>query len=535
MNTEKLPGRIEDMRAKIEKDAKSSGLDPFDTVFYIVNYGDMNQLISYEGFPRRYPHWTHGMKSIMYENQYRYGLAKFFELVINTDYCNAFLLKNNSDVMQRFVISHVYGHSDFFKNNFWFRKTNRDMLMDMTRNAERIEYYERKYGKEQVESFLDRALTFDNLIDPYSPFKATDFESLESRIKEKEDGFEKPKPIETGDPYVDKMLNTPERYEKEMKRISAERKKREGFPRKPQKDVLKFLIDNSKYSNPNLKDWKIDILRMMREEAYYFAAQRMTKIMNEGWASYWHHHLMAEKGHAGDEGIFEFSKVHSSVVSPKQEPGPINPYSLGLCLFRWIEERWDKGRHGVDYGACDNFAQLEDWDTGDMKGQEKIFHVRKYYNDILFINEFMDQEFCNEFKLFKYGQDEMGRIIIVSKDANLIKKEIISQIYNGGEPLISVKDGNYENKGELLLYHDFYFNWRMLDMDKSLPVLRNIRHLWGRDVSIETRIPDGEDGKSARKLVILCTESTFVGKLYDGEGKEIGKKEFSALEDLTWP
>ena len=142
---------------------------------------------------------------------------------------------------------------------------------------------------------------------------------------------------------------------------------------KPLKDILLFLIHSEK-----LEDWEVDLLCIVRDEAYYFAPQYMTKVMNEGWASYWHSKLMTEKLVTHKE-IVGFAERHSSATA-MQAP-QVNPYKVGIALFRYIEQN-----------ASTNKGSRK-------KGREAIFEVRKNYNDATFINEFLTKEFCQEFHI----------------------------------------------------------------------------------------------------------------------------------------
>ncbi len=406
------------------------------------------------------------------------------------------------------------------------------MITDMDRHAEWIKAHADRYGEETVEKFLEIALSINGLINPYRDFIVSDKESLEDRLREKEQPPEKPRLIQTGFPFVDKMLNTPEHLEAERRRILTEERKRKKFPRKLQPDILQFLIDNARMNNPNFPPWQRDILNMIKDEAHYFVPQKLTKIMNEGWASFWHVQFMAGMKLAGDEGIFDFSRLHSSVASLIPCPD-IKPDALGLALYRWIEHKWDTGKHGRDYEECKNLDQKTYWDTKDMKGREMLFHVRKHYNDILFISEFLDQEFCDEHKLWKYGPDGRGNIVIKSKDAKVVRDEIVKGLYNCGEPLVYVKNANYENKGQLLLYHDFDFNEQTIDLKKSLPVLRNIRQIWGRDVCLQTKLPvEQGNGHTFARSIIRCTEKVFVYKSFDESGEVIKEQEVD-IDEFT--
>lgn len=526
MEPEKLTKSLEESRKKIEKDAKEYGLDFFPTIFYILKHDDLNQIMSYSGFPKRYKHWTHGMTSIYHENMEKYGYSKAYELVINNDPSHAFLLKNNSDVINRFVMAHVLGHVDFFKNNLWFKPTDRSMIDTMSRHAEHFDNLEQKYGEEDVEKTIDACIMVESLIDQYSLYKVTNFESLEKRLNEDYEKKSKPQLVKTSDPFLDKLINTPERIRKEWVKIEEEKERMKKFPRKLQKDVLKFIIDNSRTNNLNLPKWKLKALSMIRKEAYYFVPQMVTKIMNEGWASYWHEKLMLEKKHCGDDGLIEFINLDSAVTSFRKSPGPINPYALGKALFKWIEYRWDTGKHGKEYENCNNMYKKFNWDTREMKGKEMIFLVRKYYNDPLFIKDFLTQTFCDEHQLWTYGQDRNGRVVVQSKDVNDIKDSLLKQFYNGGKPLIYVKDGNYKNSNQLLLYHDF--KGRGLDMQKTLLVMKSLRSLWGKDVNLETKIElENKDQKIAIDGIYTVTEKTQYLTMFDPEtGEEVAIKEF---------
>src|SRR3954464_14582054 len=165
-----LPAYLADMQREIEGFAREYGLDFFDTIFEVLDYQRMNEVAAYGGFPTRYPHWRFGMDFEGLAKGYEYGLSKIYEMVINNDPCYAYLLEGNSSVDQKMVKAHVYGHCDFFKNNYYFSKTNRRMIDGMANHAARIRKHIERHGIEKVETFVDTCLTLDNLIDPQSPF-----------------------------------------------------------------------------------------------------------------------------------------------------------------------------------------------------------------------------------------------------------------------------------------------------------------------------------------------------------------------------
>ena len=165
-----LPPELNRLHDEIRGYAIEFGLDPFEVVFEMVDYDQINALAALGGFPVRYPHWRFGMDYDQYAKGYEWGLQKIYEMVINTNPSYAYLMKANNTVDQKMVMAHVYGHVDFFKNNYWFSKTNRKMLDSMANNAVRIRDIMDRYGQDKVENFIDHCLALENLIDPFLPF-----------------------------------------------------------------------------------------------------------------------------------------------------------------------------------------------------------------------------------------------------------------------------------------------------------------------------------------------------------------------------
>ena len=207
--------------------------------------------------------------------------------------------------------------------------------------------------------------------------------------------------------------------------------------------MLLFLIEHAP-----LERWERDVLEIIRDEAYYFAPQAMTKIMNEGWATYWHSKIMTEKALSASE-IIDYADHASGVTA--SSPGQLNPYKLGVELYRHIEERWNKGQFGKEWDECDDMAARKSWDRRLGLGKKKIFEVRKLYNDITFIDEFFTEEFCRSNKFFSFGFNERsGNWEIESREFKKVKDKLLFRLTNFGQPFIYVEDGNFENRGELL-------------------------------------------------------------------------------------
>src|SRR3984957_5931437 len=166
-----FPAELLAAKKQIREQARAYGLDFFPVFFAMCDYEQMNEIAAYGGFPQRYPHWRFGMGYERLRKQHHYGLGRIYEMVINNDPCYAYLQESNQLVDQKLVIAHVYGHADFFKNNYWFSKTNRKMMDQMANHASRVRRYMDVHGEDEVETFIDRCLSIEDLIDPYLPFQ----------------------------------------------------------------------------------------------------------------------------------------------------------------------------------------------------------------------------------------------------------------------------------------------------------------------------------------------------------------------------
>jgi stage V sporulation protein R len=474
------------------------GLDCYDVVFELVDYDELNMVAAYGGFPTRYPHWRFGMEYEHLAKGYSYGLSKIYELVINNDPCYAYLMRSNSLTEQKLVMAHVYGHCDFFKNNLWFSKTPRKMMDMMANHGARIRRYMDRHGVETVENFVDRVLSLDNLIDIYSPF------IRRAGGGERDGPTDEVHRIQAKD-YMDRYINPPNFLQKQRTASRREKEKAKDFPARPARDVLKFLMEHAP-----LEMWEQDVLAMLREEAYYFAPQGMTKIMNEGWAVYWHSKLMTKHLVEASE-VISYADCHSGTLAT--QPGRLNPYKLGVELFRDIEERWNAGRFGLDYDSCDDPEQRRNWSRPTGEGREKIFQVRKIYNDVSFVDEFINEDFAEAQSLFVYGLNQTtGQLEIVDRDYRKVKRALLDSLTNFGNPIISVVDGNYKNRGELYLFHDWVGT--DLQFEHAHKTLRYLHELWKRPVHLETR----EEGK---------------GRLLSFDGRESTTREVSASKEAS--
>jgi stage V sporulation protein R len=477
-----LPPELARIRDQIRGYAEGYGLDCFETIFEMVDYDQINSLAAFGGFPVRYPHWRFGMDYDQLSKGYTWGLQKIYEMVINTDPSYAYLMKSNSFTDQKTVMAHVYGHVDFFKNNIWFSKTNRKMLDTMANHAVKIRDFMDQYGQDTVESFIDSCLSIENMIDPYLPFvppkKRENEQDSASKPGSKNDSGR----LKTDRSYMDQYINPPEFLSEQKKRADEQAKKSKKNPSEPQKDILLYLLQNAP-----LEDWQHDVLAIVRDEAYYFVPQMQTKIMNEGWASYWHSKIMTEKA-LKDSEVIDFADAHAGTMA--MAPGRINPYKIGIELYRDIEDRWNRGAFGKEYEECDDMVAKAKWDTKLGRGREKIFEVRKVCNDLTFIDEYLTDEFAHRLKLYTYQFNRRtNQYEIADRDWKKVKEKLLFQLTNLGQPFIYVTDGNYNNRGELLLWHKH----QGLDLDVrwARETMRGLYDIWKRPVNVETEV-DGQ-------------------------------------------
>ncbi|MFE6374963.1 stage V sporulation protein SpoVR [Bacillus subtilis] len=468
MNAEENKG-LQRAIEEITEIAKGFGLD-----FYPMRYEICPAEIIYTfgayGMPTRFSHWSFGKQFHKMKLHYDLGLSKIYELVINSDPCYAFLLDSNSLIQNKLIVAHVLAHCDFFKNNCRFQNTKRDMVESMAATAERIKHYEQVHGIKEVESFLDAILSIQEHIDP-----SLVRPKLQWSVDDEEEEIE-----EAATPYDD-LWSLDEK--KPKKQVKKSKKPKKPFPPRPEKDILLFIEEHSR----ELEPWQRDILTMMREEMLYFWPQLETKIMNEGWASYWHQRIIRELDLTSDEAI-EFAKLNAGVVQPSKTG--INPYYLGLKIFEDIEKRYNNPTE-----------EMKKMGVQPDSGREKMFEVREIESDISFIRNYLTKELVMREDLYlfqKQGRDYK----IIDKQWKSVRDQLVSMRVNGGFPYLTVNDGDYMKNNELYIKH--WYEGIELDLKYLEKVLPYLFQLWGRSVHIESVLEDKEvmfsyDGKGVHR------------------------------------
>lgn len=449
---------------EITEIAQGFGLD-FYPMRYEICPADIIYTFGAYGMPTRFSHWSFGKTFHRMKMQYDFGLSKIYELVINSNPCYAFLLDGNSLIQNKLIVAHVLAHCDFFKNNARFSKTNRNMVESMSATAERVRHYELIHGTEAVESFLDAVLAIQEHVDPtltkpyYGDKERREAEARQrSAAKTKKNG---------ASGYADLWELDGDDKENEDQESKDKPKK---LPPQPEKDLLFFLEEHSSI----LEDWQRDILTMLRDEMLYFWPQMETKIMNEGWASYWHQRIVRELDLTSAETI-EYAKLNSGVVQPSQHS--LNPYYLGLKIFEDIEKRWDEPSE----------EDQRRFGRKPGQGRAKMFEVREFDSDTSFIRNYMTKELVDELDLYIF-EKKGPEWKITDKSWEAVRDQLVYSRINGGFPVLYVQDGNHTNNGELYLKHAFEgVELDIKYLEKTIPY---VHKLWGRTIHLETVIED---------------------------------------------
>ena len=591
--------------------ARKLGLDPYPVNYWIVDHDEMNELIAYSGFQSRYPHWRWGMAYDRQQKTDQFGMGKAFEIVNNDNPSHAFLQESNTIADQKAVITHVEAHADFFANNGWFGLySDRGAAGGAPDAAAMLERHGRAIGqymddpeieRAEVERLIDAVLCIEDTIDQHRPLAAADTEDDDESF---DDIRAKLDQLGISDDVRQQVFDDQwlEARDDAFDETALD---------EPRLDVIAFLRDHGKrYDTDAAKavdreEWETDVIERLREESYYFAAQKMTKIMNEGWAAYWESLMMGDERFAGTDEFITYADHQARVLG---SPG-LNPYKLGKELWEHIENTtnrtevadkllrikgvtWRNVHETVDFdeveALCepnpaiagvstdrlDELAELaaaedprvdpeaveraiatrdgelaEDdpngidadrypWklltyeglaerhfslakrqnrgflrridrssleglsrymfdeekyetvaeavaDIDYAAGWNRMREVRESHNDVTFIDEFLTGEFVLNNHYFTYEYSHAGsEYRVASTAADDVRKKLLLQFTNFGKPSIAVYDGNFDNRGELLLGHRY--NGIALNESKAKAVLERVFDLWGRPVNLMT-------------------------------------------------
>ncbi|MGM0591484.1 MAG: SpoVR family protein [Halobacteriota archaeon] len=615
--------------------ARKLGLTPYPVNYWIVDYDEMNELIAYGGFQSRYPHWRWGMTYDRQRKQDQFGMGKAFEIVNNDDPSNAFLQESNALADQKAVITHVEAHADFFANNSWFKLFGEklDAAAMLERHSSAIATYvdDPDIDREQVERFIDAVLCLEDTIDQHRTFANA---GQERERETPEDLRERLGQLNISEDVRHHVFD-----EEWLDKLAAEEQAAAKLD-EPRKDVLAYLREHGKRYDEEagkaveMEPWQKDVLDMLRTESYYFAPQKMTKIMNEGWAAYWESLMMGEERFAGTDEFVTYADHQSRVLG---SPG-LNPYKLGKELWEYVENTTNRrevaekllrvrgitwrnfhdvvdfkriqelltpdpridsvrpdtlealGKLGPDDPRIDHeslnaalsddaesetpavdvdqypwkvltyeglaerhfslvkpqnrgflsrirrseLEQLARYMFDDQRydsveealsevdyatGWDRMREIRESHNDVTFVDAFLTQEFVVDNNYFTYEfSHATGDFRVSSTDYEDVKKKLLLQFTNFGKPTVAVYDGNWANRNELLLGHQY--NGIMLDIEQAKGVLERVYDLWGRPVNLMTILKefDEHDVEVSRRRNREPTPQEVGARIrYDGE------------------
>ncbi len=469
----------------IKATAERFGLDTYPNQLEVITAEQMMDAYASVGMPVNYRHWSYGKEFIATEKNYKRGhMGLAYEIVINSNPCISYLMEENTLAMQALVIAHAaYGHNSFFKGNYLFRMwTDAASIIDYLVYAKNyVAGCEEKYGLDAVESFLDscHALAHHGVDRYRRPSRKTLAQELAER-KDREAHAQL---------QVNELWRTlPRRAEKAGEALESKR-----FPEEPQENLLYFIEKNA----PLLEPWQREIVRIVRKVAQYFYPQRQTQVMNEGWATFWHHKLlntMYDDGFLTDGVMIEWLKSHTNVIY--QPPvghraySGINPYALGFAMYTDIKRICDKPTD-EDRDWFPNIAGKPWLPTLD--------HAMRNFKDESFIGQYLSPKLMREMRLFAIRDDEADselEVAAIHDDAGYRRvRESLSRQYDLGsrEPDIQVWNVNLRGDRALTLRH-FQHNARPLH-DSADEVLKHVARLWGFGVQLESVSPQGEVSK----------------------------------------
>jgi stage V sporulation protein R len=443
---------------RIREKAAEFGLDWFPQEFEICDHNGMLGYMAYSGMPSHYPHWSFGKAYEKLKTLYDYGVNGLpYEMVINSKPAIAYLMRDNTLLLQILTMAHVYGHNDFFKNNFTFKSATRaDLTIEVFKaHAMRVRRYmeDPSIGVEKVERILDAAHALS-----WQCRRNLAIRKL-SQEEQVERAIEAAQP--RSDPFQ-RLHGRPEFKEPETRKV----------PLDPDEDLLLFVRDH----NPFLAEWEKDLLTIVDAETKFFLPMMETKIMNEGWASYWHKKILDSL--KLEQGLhLEFIVRHNQVLRPI--PGSINPYHVGFKIWE------DIYRRHTDPAP----EEIKKYGAPGKSGQDKLFEVREVERDTSFLRRYLTEELMREMDMFEY--EPRGDDLVIDKVSDeegwkQVKETLIKNVGTGSIPVIKVEDDDFGHNRTLYLKH--YHDGRDLLLEYAEKSLAFAYRLWGRECVLETTL-----------------------------------------------
>lgn len=472
-----------------------------ETLEYIVTNRDLIELSPKVMIPTLYDYWVHDVEVLKEKGKYELYPGNPYETVINTRPAISFYNDNNPDWLNVMIFYHVLGHIDFFQKNIFFRHTwDYDFTGQALSDKRLIAKHRSEKGR-----WVDYIIEFTRGIDNLAGYH----EEL-SRLN---------RPPETRktkrlDYYFDIFLQTGKKvkiseYIGEIERYNASNREygdmgedsffsdvdkrypefdtlfRKYLEKKPERkiDLMQYLLDHSEFLKKETNAWVRPVIEVIRKTSLFFQPQIRTKIMNEGWASYWHETLFLSDDRISGHEV-DFARINAGVTAMPRVG--LNPYALGMRLFYYLEELANRGKYSFDFRKIQDADEREWFDAETGQGRDFIFNIRENLNDFMFINTFVDQDFVSRHDLFVVGRrlNEAKMVYeyyVKSRKAEDYKQMLLDALYH--PPHITVDPEKNENN-TLYLVHQF--EGKPLVQDYIANTMMGIEYLWGGQVKLET-------------------------------------------------
>ncbi|MFO7714342.1 SpoVR family protein [Desulfosarcina sp.] len=482
--------------------ARDAGLRFKDeSLEYIVTNRDLIELSPKVMIPTLYDYWVHDVEVLKEKGKYELYPGNPYETVINTRPAISFYNDNNPDWLNVMIFYHVIGHIDFFQNNLYFRHTwDYDFNGEALSDKRAIAKLRSERGR-WVDYVIEFTRGIDNLVG-FHGLLSKIFSAPHSGISERADFYFDVYLQDIVKTNISKYIKELERYNQRVKadpmlgeqaffsRIEQRypefatlfKKHRETKKRQP-RDLLEFIMANSRRLRREENQWMLMVIQIIRKTALFFQPQIRTKIMNEGWASYWHETLYMQddriQGHEVD-----FARVNAGVTAMPRVG--LNPYALGMRLFYFLEDMAEKGKISWRYQHLADAGQRKDYNANTGKGRDFIFNVRENFSDFTFIHSFVDQDFVSANKLFVAGkrlnqQKMVWEYYVKSRSADDYRDMLMESLYH--PPRIVVDE---EKTKADVLYLNHRFEGKPLVAEYIPNTMLGIEYLWGGPVQLET-------------------------------------------------
>jgi len=482
--------------------ARSAGLCFQDeTLEYIVTNRDLLEISPKLMIPTLYDYWVHDLEVLKEKGRYELYPGNPYETVINTRPAISFYNDNNPDWLNVMIFYHVLAHIDFFQNNLFFRHTwDYDFTGKALSDKRSIAKLRSEKGR-WVDYVIEFTRGIDNIVgyhDELSRFNRYSVSASSKRLDFYFDVFlqsivklkvnEYVKEIERYNQYINEYRDLGEQsffseVVKKYPEFEAVYKKSLKEKSKQKQDLIQYLMENSEFLNKEKNIWMKTVMQIVRNTSLFFQPQIRTKIMNEGWASYWHETLFLKDGRIEGHEV-DFARVNAKVTSLSRVG--VNPYALGMRLFYYIEEMADKGKFAYEFQRLMDINHRDKYNAATGKGREFIFKIRENFCDSMFVHSFLDQDFVSRYNLFVAGKrlnkDRMlWEYFVKSRNARDFRRMIEDNLYH--PPHISI---DHDKSVDNTLYLVHHFEGKPLVKEFIFNTMMGIEYLWGKPVQLET-------------------------------------------------